>query len=554
MKPTINKLRLSAVPVILIVVLALFWGRLGYLQFFHPRNLGETAKEQARLIREIPPFRGKILDRTREELAVDLRLYSLGVNARAVSDPDGLAERLETILGMEPSYLRDRLSRDKSFVWVARQLEEQQSEALRALNDPALELRSEWKRLYPNQDLAAHVMGFTGLDHYGLEGVELKYDSYLKGIPGWKATQKDAKQREVVARQSDFVLPVNGYDVTLSLDIVLQHLGEKALNAACEKHHAQSGSLVVMRASTGDVLVMANMPGFDPNAPGDADPEARRTRALTDMYEPGSVFKIFTVSGALNEKLVAPEEKIDCENGTYRTGGRVLHDVHGYGMLPVKDIVAKSSNIGTSKIAERLGKEGLYDYLKKFGFGEATGIDLPGEIPGVLRRPKDWSAPSLSCIAMGQEVGLTAIRLASAVGAIANGGILMKPRIVMDIREYGQIVKSFPVTPRRRVISPKTAEVMRAMMTLVVREGTGKRADIPGAVVGGKTGTAQKIGPDGAYSHDHFFASFGGFVEKEGEMFTILVSIDDPHPYYYGGTVAAPVFREMAEAILDYWE
>lgn len=530
--------------------------RLTYLQFFQPHDLSLSAERQSKLVQELEPFRGKIVDRKGEEMAIDLRLFSLGAQANKIKNKSLVADQLAPILNVNRGTLLAKLSKDKDFVWIARQLDKPASEAIAKLKIKELELRPEWKRFYPNQEAAGHLIGFAGLDHAGLEGVEFMYDSYLKGISGWKSTVKDAKQHEVVSKQSELVLPVDGYDLVLTLDVVLQHAADKFLAETCKKYHAVGGVLAVMDPRNGDVLALANYPAFDPNRANVTATDHRRNRSITDIYEPGSVFKIFTLAGAIEEGLVHASTQIFCEYGKFRTGGRTLHDVHPYGALTVAEVIAKSSNIGTSKIAEKLGKERLYNIVKKFGFGQKTGIDLPGEISGLVTPTKFWSAPSLSSVAMGQEIGLTGIQLIAATSAIANGGMLVKPRIVMAIRDGGgEVIKAYPPQMKRRVVSEATArEVKEIMKKVVSKTGTGSLAiiDKPGVSVGGKTGTAQKI-VDGAYSHGHFVASFVGFVERGDKIVTILVSVDDPHPVYYGGSVAAPLFKQMAEKVLEYW-
>jgi cell division protein FtsI (penicillin-binding protein 3) len=537
-------------------VFALLLLKLAYLQFFHPINLSQTAERQSKLIQELEPFRGKILDRKGEEMAIDLRLFSLGAQANKITNKAAVADKLAPLLNMNRGTILAKISRKKDFVWIARRLDKQTSEAIAALKIKELELRPEWKRFYPNKEAAGHLVGFAGLDHAGLEGVEFMYDSYLKGISGWKSTVKDAKQHEVVSKQSELVLPVDGYDLVLTLDVVLQHAADKYLAETCKKYNAVGGVLAVMDPRNGDVLALANYPSFDPNKAGQTPPDHRRNRSITDIYEPGSVFKIFTFAGAVEEGLVHVNDRIFCEYGKYRTGGRTLHDVHPYGALTVAEVLAKSSNIGTSKIADKLGKDRLHAYIKKFGFGQKTDIDLPGEISGLITAPRFWSAPSLSSVAMGQEVGLTGIQLIAATSAIANGGLLVKPRIVKEIRDPdGEVIKTYPPVVKRRVISESTSKEVREMMKKVVsKQGTGSLAiiDSPGLEVGGKTGTAQKI-VDGAYSHGHFAASFVGYIERGDKMVTILVSVDDPRPVYYGGSVAAPLFKRMAEKVLEYW-
>ena len=556
MPERLEKRRLTLLCVAFPSVLLCLFTRLVYVQFFHPRDFAGRAQNQTKLVVPIPPYRGKIYDRNAREFAIDIQLDSLGAHAKDIKDRDALAGTLSKILGQDSRTVRERIARPKSFVWIARKISPQQSQAVRALKRHELELRKEWKRIYPNKETGSHIIGFTGLDHAGLEGIELVYDSFLKGVPGWKVTEKDAKQRELVSNETEVVLPVNGYDVHLAVDLVIQHLSDKVLEETCKKYRAAGGAVIVMDPVTGDILALSNYPGFDPNNLNGVKMHEVRNRAITDIYEPGSVFKIVTVSAVLEERAATLKDVFFCENGSWRTGGRVLHDVHPYGNLALEDVIAKSSNIGTVKAAMKLGGPKLHEYIKKFGFGERTEIPLPGESPGLLTNPKNWSATSISSIPIGQEIGLTALQLAGAVSAIANGGTLMKPRLVTRLTDAdGPTVRDFPTTARRRVISEETAaNVQKAMRKVVAEGGTGKLANIPGAEVGGKTGTSQKLDADGRYSHSDFIASFAGYVRKGDRLVTITVSIDNPKPVYYGGVVAAPLFSKLGQGILDYWQ
>lgn len=537
-------------------LLALLFARLAYVQFFHPRKLAMRAENQSELLIQIPPYRGKILDRNGTALALDIQLDSLGAHSKSIKDPGSLATKLSAILGLNTAFLRERLSRKKDFVWIARKITPAQSLAIQKLKRKDLELRKEWKRIYPNGAVASQVIGFTGLDHKGLEGIELFFDSYLEGVPGWKLTQKDAKQRELVAKESEMVMPVDGYDVHLTIDVVIQHLADKLLAETCTKYHALGGAVIVMDAKTGDILALANYPTYDPNSIKSVNLSVVRNRALTDIYEPGSVFKIITLSAVFEEKLAKLTDVFFCENGNYKIGGRVLHDVHPYGSLTLEQVLAKSSNIGTVKVAQRLGPAKMHEYIKRFGFGEKSDLPLRGESPGLLTNPKNYSATSMSSIPIGQEIGLTAMQLASAVTAIANDGVLMKPRLVAAVRDpAGQTIRDFPPVMKRRAVSERAARDVRKAMTKVVQDGgTGKLANVPGCETGGKTGTSQKLDAQGRYSHSNFISSFVGYVKKEDRMITITVSIDDPHPVYYGGVVAAPLFSNIAKGILDYWQ
>lgn len=525
--------------------------RLVFLQFVDSKKLILRSDRQSLYIEKLSPYRGRILDRNGNELGIDVRRQSLGVNPGIIQNKAQTAEIIAKELNINKDYVLERVNRKKDFVWVQRMLTDEQSERLQRYKLKGLEFRPEWKRVYPNGSAASHVLGFTGVDNVGLEGVEYLYDQHLKGIAGWKKSRKDARQREVVSRQEDLVLPVDGYDVKLTLDLQIQHAAEKYLNEGCSKYHALGGSAIVMNPRNGDVLALANYPKFDPNNPGDADVSYRRNRAITDVFEPGSVFKVFAICGVLDSGAAKMTDRVFCENGMYRTGGRILHDVHPYGILSVAEILINSSNIGTSKLTERLGKKKLHEHIKAFGFGERTDIDLPGEIVGIFRDVGKWSATSISSIGMGQEIGVTSIQMAQALSAIVNGGMLLKPRILIEISNAEKIIKKYLPEVKRRAISENAASQMMQMMQQVVESGTGKNAAVKGFTVGGKTGTAQKLEPNGSYSHEHFIASFGGYIEiSEDEKYVIMVSVDDP-PAYYGGTVAAPIFQKIAQNIAD---
>lgn len=552
----LNTGRVTLLCVVFPSLLLFLFTRLAYVQFFHPHDLIKYAENQTKLVVKIPPYRGKIYDRNGAALALDVQLDSVGAHSKDVKDPAALAKKLHEILGGDERVLRERLSRRKDFVWLARKITPAQSIKIARLKRREIEIRKEWKRIYPNRETASHVLGFVGLDHEGLEGLESFYDSYLKGVPGWKLTEKDAKQRELVSMQTDLVLPVDGYNLRLTIDRMIQHQADIFLSETCKKYKALGGAVVVMDPRTGDILALSNYPVYDPNNLKSVSLNVVRNRAVTDIYEPGSVFKVITLSAVLEEKAAKLTDTFFCENGEYRIGGRTLHDVHPYGRLTLEEVIAKSSNIGTVKAASKVGAQKLHDTIKKFGFGERTGLPFASESPGLLTNPKNYSATSMSSVPIGQEVGLTAIQLAAAVSAIANDGVLMKPRLVTRVEDNDAVaVREFPVETKRRAISRETARQVRQAMQKVVKDGgTGKLAAIPGAEVGGKTGTSQKLDAEGRYSHSNFISSFIGYVEKNGRLFTITVSIDDPHPVYYGGVVAAPLFSKVGKAILDYYQ
>ena len=323
--------------------------------------------------------------------------------------------------------------------------------------------------------------------------------------------------------------------------------------AAIEKHHAKSASIVVMDPYNGDILALCNYPTYNPNHPANATPEERRDRAVTDLFEPGSSFKVVTAGAALEERLVALDDEVFCENGEYLIVGKILHDVHPYGLLKFRNVIELSSNIGTVKIAQRLGPERLYKYIKLFGFNNKTGVTLPGEVTGILRPTSAWSKTSMVALPIGQEVGVTAIQMVSAIAAIGNGGILLRPRIVDKIvDDKGKLIKEVKPKAMKRVISEATCGKMKEILKMVVDSGTGTRAAVLGYSVAGKTGTGQRLEADGSYSHNKFNSVFIGFAPVENPKLAIAVLFVEPHPYYYGGTVAAPVFSEIAANALRY--
>jgi len=551
----LSKNRLFFVFSLFILALFALLGRLAVLQVFKSSKLVSLADNQHHLMIEMQPARGRILDRKGRSLALDVRLDSLYAVSREIKGKDALADKLSRILGMDRALLRERLGRDKMFVWLARKIPASKAEAIRQLKIPELVFVKESMRVYPKGETACHLVGFTDIDNNGLEGIELRYNSFLKGVPGWRQSTKDAKQRELVSKQSEIVLPVDGYNIHLTIDEVIQSIADKELAAACKKHNAIGGSVVVLDPKTGDVLALSTYPTYDLNDARNAPIEHRRNRAITDIFEPGSVFKMFTLAGILENKVFPLTEKFDCERGSWAVAGKVLHDHHGYGVLSFREVIEKSSNIGTVKGAMRLGADRIYKTARAFGFGQPTGIALAGEVNGILPHPKNWSRSSIINIPIGHGVAVTPVQLAAAVGTIANDGVLMKPRILTRIEDQeGRAVRSFEPEPVRRAISKEAALQTRSVLEGVVSRGTGKKAIVPGFKAAGKTGTAQKLLPTGGYSHDFFIASFVGFVPYDEPKLVIVVSVDEPHPVIFGGEVAAPVFSRVASGVLAYWQ
>lgn len=537
-----------------VVFLIVCIARLFIIQFLRSGYLADKARKQHSLFVELEPRRGAIYDSSLRPQAVNTSVDSLYASPPEIPDKDRkiIIMQLSVILNLDESFLEDRLSRKKSFVWLARKITPEQAQEIKKLKIKGIGFIRESKRCYPNGYLASHVIGFAGLDNAGLEGTELYYDKYLKGQPGWAMMLRDARQKKIDISEK-MVSPKNGYDVVLTIDEVIQYIAERELDKAFNTYHAKGASIVVMDPHTGAILALANRPTYDLNEYASVPKDLRRDRAICDMFEPGSVFKIVTASAALEENKVSEEDRFFCENGSYKIATHVLHDHRPHAWLTFREVIEQSSNIGTSKVAQLLGNNLLYKYIRLFGFSSKLGVDLPGEISGVAREPRFWSRISIATLPMGQEIGVTALQLTCAISVIANGGQLMKPYIVREIRDqYAEPIKEFKPKMIRKVISLQTAKRVGKILTGVVNDGTGKLAKIDGVDVAGKTGTGQKLEPNGTYSHSKFTASFIGFAPAEDPVIAIAVVVDEPRPYYFGGVVAAPVFKNVAADALKY--
>ena len=537
---------------IFFILLLLCVARLFFIQFFRSDFLTAIAKKQHSQLVELEPRRGTIYDCNLKAQAFNMSLDSLYAVPNVIKNKESVINQLLPILGVERSYLVERLSRKKSFIWLARKLAPEKSGAIKKLNIKGLGFLKETKRIYPNGYLISHIIGFSGMDNIGLEGVERGFNNYLKGVPGWAIFLRDARLKKLDIWEK-MVLPVDGLDLVLTIDEVIQYIAERELDKAFKDFHAKGASIVVMDPHTGRILAMANRPTYDLNDHSGVSKDSIRNRAICDLFEPGSVFKIVTASAALEEKKVTENDVFFCENGAYKVGGRILHDHTAHGNLSFRQVIEESSNIGTVKVAQLLGPDMLYRYIKAFGFGAKLGIDLSGEISGMISPPRLWSKTSISAVPIGQEVGVTALQLASAISIIANGGQLMKPYIIDSVRDnQGRIIKQNKPVLIRKVISVDTAMRIKKILTGVIEEGTGRLGKVLGFSAAGKTGTAQKIEPDGSYSHNKFVASFIGFSPAEDPLLTIVVTVDEPHPSYFGGVVAAPVFQKVAGDVIRY--
>lgn len=548
--------RLWSVFLFLFLVYGVLGSLLVQIQLVQAPIYRRKAQAQQTPTLRLDPKRGTLLDRKGRPLALSHPTDSLFAVSRRIQKKENTAKTLSQTLHLRQPDLLERLSRDKAFVWLKRKLPQAQAAEIRSLDLEGIDFRREMKRVYPNGRLASHVLGFVNIDNEGLEGLEAFYNHRLKGREGFRQVLRDGKFRQLPAAELKWVRPQDGLTLVLTLDEVIQHVAEEALEEVVRARHAKGGSIVVMDPWTGEILALANDPTFDLNQPTSSSPETRRNRAVTDLFEPGSVFKMVTAACALQEGVVKESDPIFCENGTYRVSGHLLHDVHPYGTLTFRQVIEKSSNIGTVKVAQRIRPERLYATQRALGFGQKTGIDLPGEIPGVVKPPREWSGTSLSAMAIGQEVGVTAIQLARAMSAIANGGRLPRPHLLKAVLNPDGIVVESPIGEEKTepVVSEETCRRLREILIGAVQDGTGKLAQVEGYSAGGKTGTSQKIAPDGRYSHSDFIASFVGFAPATSPRIVIVVTVDEPRPVYYGGQVAAPVFQKVASRVLHYLE
>jgi len=547
--------RISRILYALIIAFALLGVRLAFVQLGAAKSLSNIAASQYKLAVSLLPKRGVIYDRNLKEFAVTINLTSIFAEPFKIKDKDTASQKLASALGQSSGDIYKKLSQEKGFVWLARKVSPDAAIRVRALNIKGIEFLKEPQRAYPNGATASHILGFTDLDNNGLEGLELKFDKYLKGVTGYRYAIRDAKQREVPGYEYKEIQPVDGDNLVLTIDSLIQSLVERELENGFEKYHARGACAIVMDPFTGDILALSNRPNFDPNNAKKSPSDFRRNRAICDYFEPGSSFKVVAASGLLEEKAVRPSDKFFCENGEYKWCGHIYHDHKPHGWLEFRDVIKFSSNIGTMKAAQRLGKDRMYRYIKKFGFGEKTGIELPGEVNGVTTHPGVWSKLSLCSISMGQEVTVTALQLACAMSAIANGGNLVKPRLVDRIEDCtGHVIHKFEPKKSQRVISEETSLEMRNILRGVVDSGTAELAEVKGYFPAGKTGTAQKVEPNGTYSHSKFTASFIGFVPYDDPKLVIVVIMDEPRPIYYGGVVCAPVFKKIAGELMSYYK
>ncbi len=535
-------------------------GRLAWLQVAQHEHWFERAELNHRKEIETVPARGLIVDRNNRELAISVISDSLYVDLKQLKEEEDrkkAAQSLSPLLGAGESELFKKLSGSSSFVWLKRRLDPGDSRAVNETiaknNLPGIAVQKETQRFYPNDSLAAHLVGYVDVYDKGLAGLEQKFNHLLNGNPGEIAFDKDAQGRAYNRRE---IPAMSGAQVVATIDAGLQHKVEVLLDEAVRMTRAKGASAIVLDPKTGEILALANVPTFNPNErPKTADDKERHNRAISWPYEPGSVFKLVVYSAAFEEGLVKPEDKVNCGNGEITLGRRVIHDTHAYGILTVADAFAKSSNVGAIRIAQKVGREKFLDYISRFGFGRKTGIELPGESRGIVNPIEDWRIDSIGSVAIGQEISITLLQGAAAMAVIANRGVWVKPHIVKQVVAQDGRVLYEPKTETRQVVSEPTAQLMTAILERVVTHGTARHAiNLNGYTAAGKTGTPQKVDEKtGKMSQTKFMPSFAGFVPANDPRFAIIVMIDEPAGQHHGGSVAAPVFNFIAEAALgDY--
>ncbi len=540
------RVRVLAVGFVFLALLGFVVARAYELQVQQKSKLKGLAEDQYVRAIEIPARRGDILDRRGVPLAQSVDVDSIWIDPSVLVDQKAAAKALGKVLGLSFAELDERFTKGRRFAWVKRQVTPQDVLKVKALGLPGLGFAKEPKRFYPQRELAAHVVGIVGTDTRGLEGLELAFDDELSGDGIKRGAVRDAKGRKLLTDGVEDVEDRSGATLTLTLDRHLQYVAEKALGKAVDDAKATAGMAVVLDPKTGQVLALANAPRFNPNTPSGAARDTLRNRALTDTFEPGSTFKAFVVAAALDEKVITENTELDCEKGGWVVGRHVVHDTHPHGLLKPKGVLQVSSNICAAKIGQKLGREKLVDAYKRFGFGERFGLGMPGEAKGVVPFPK--AEISLATESFGQGLTASALQIAAGYGALANGGVLMKPYLVAKVVDPdGVVLLENKPTPLRRVVSEGSAKAVVAMLESVVeKEGTAPRARLDEYRVSGKTGTAQKADPVTRGYSDKRVASFIGMVPAEDPRLVILVVLDEPKTDVYGGIVAAPAFKEIA--------
>ncbi len=544
-------------PLIVVVVITtgfvIVFVRLADLMLLDHQKLLRLATLQHTKNQQILVRRGNIYDRRGKELALNLERPSLYGDPSMVDSPEKVAATLGSAIKASRTAIMRKLKEERRFVWLARKVSPEEAASVLKLNLKGIGLLPDSERFYPKGYLASHVLGFVDIDNRGLEGVEMRYEEFLSADGGRVYLTRDARGR-ILYRGGDY--EERGDSIVLTIDEGLQYIVESELEKAVRQWRPSAATAVMMDPYTGEILALTNRPTFDPNRPGSYSPAFRRNRAVTDLYEPGSTFKIVAAAGVLEDGLATLNTRFDCSEGRIEVGGIKIRDPKRHEVLTLKEVVQKSSNVGAVKLALMLGPERFYTYMRRFGFGEKTGIDLTGEAAGLVKPPEEWSGTTIGAAAIGHEVMATSVQVLRAYSAVANGGYLVRPHVVSRIiSPEGRVLWKKGIPERERIISERTAELLRETLVSVTEEdGTAPLAAIDGNRVAGKTGTSQMVDPvTGRYSHEDFVSSFVGFVPADDPFFVIIVVLWKPKGGYYGGEVAAPVFKAIAEKALSYW-
>jgi cell division protein FtsI/penicillin-binding protein 2 len=541
---------------------SIFSFRLIYLQAIKHDEYTGLAAEKHVDKQKIYAERGMIFDANNEVLAHNVPVETVVADATHVNNRQAIVDLVSHELGIPSKEFAEKLDGDRPYIVIKREVPAAMAnglrQKLRAGNLRGIYFEHDAIRIYPNGSMLCHVIGFTDFEHHGIQGVEASMEEYLHGQDGYRFIEHNRAGHEIVPYRGQERAPRDGYQVHLTVDLGLQNIVENEIDAAMAQYSPQKATIILMRPQTGEILAMANRPHFDLNLRSEARPDQMKNRAIIDMMEPGSTFKIVAAAAALNERKVRPESSIFCENGLWNFGGAALHDHRAFSNLSVREILIKSSNIGAAKLALTVGDQKFYEYIRRFGFGERTGIELPGEINGLIRPPKSWSKISITRIPMGHEIGVTPLQMTVAMATIANGGKLIMPRMVKSITtSEGKSISSLSPVVLRQVISSETAkEIGDALRGVVSDSGTAAAAAVPGFTIAGKTGTAQKVNPRGGYEEGKYVVSFAGYLPAEHPEFVGLVVLDDAHTskpeLNYGGLVAGPIFSRLAEKAARY--
>lgn len=524
--------------------------RITYLQVFKKNFFQDLAQNQYYRLIPLSGKRGTIYDSKGRILAKEINTHSVFADPLLIEDKKTTARLLAYNLGISEDFVEKRLNRKKRFVWVKRKISWAEKEKIKGLKLKGVGFLREQKRFYPQEKLISSLIGITDIDSKGIDGLELQYDYYLRGKDGMVRVLQDSASREIILTPQ-IITPQEGRNIILTIDSQIQYWVENYLEETIKKFDAREGSVVVMNADTGEVLALANYPGFNPNNIREYSAQTMRNKSVCDMFEPGSVFKMVTLVAAVDENKFSDNDIIFCENGSFKIPGATLHDWRSYGNLTFREVFKKSSNIGVAKVANSIGKQKIYRYMRKLGFGEKTGIDLPGEIGGTIKPLNAWSYTSAYIMPIGQEVGVNLLQLVRAFAVVANGGYLVKPHVVRTIYSQGYFKEAG--IQRRKVISESCAKRAKNMLEDVVSDGTGKLASIEGVKIGGKTGTAQTYDPKlRRYSLTDYRASFVGFISDLNPPIVIGVTVFAPRKSHFGGVVSAPLFKKIAEKTIKY--